>query len=83
VPLGLLTFLVAIAPPLPESRRQATPVLEPDVSEALFRYRPDDAVFALDFDPRKVRIDLLEGWDTGTGRLQRQRRPGLRVGADV
>ena len=63
MPIGLLTFLVAIAPPLPESRRQATPVLEPDVSEALFRYRPDDAVFALDFDPRKVRIDLLEGWD--------------------
>ena len=63
MPLGLLTFLVAIAPPLPESRRQTTPVLEPDVSEALFRYRPDDAVFALDFDPRKVRIDLLEGWD--------------------
>ena len=28
-----------------------------------FRYLPDQDVYALDFDPRKVRIDLLEGWD--------------------
>ena len=32
-------------------------------STSLFRYRPDDQVFALDFDPRKVRLDLFEGWD--------------------
>ena len=32
-------------------------------STSLFRYRPDDQVFALDFDPRKVRFDLFEGWD--------------------
>ena len=28
-----------------------------------FRYMPDDEVYAFDFDPRKVRVGLLEGWD--------------------
>ena len=32
-------------------------------SSEAFHYQPDDAAFALDFDPRKVRLDLLEGWD--------------------
>jgi hypothetical protein len=28
-----------------------------------FRYLPDDEVFALDFDPRQVSVDLFTGWD--------------------
>ena len=28
-----------------------------------FRYIPDDEVYALDLDPRRVRFGLLEGWD--------------------
>jgi len=62
VPLGLLAFLVAIAPPLPEHRATGRSTLAAATEEA-FRYLPDDQVFALDFDPRKVRLDLLEGWD--------------------
>ncbi|MFM7695888.1 MAG: hypothetical protein ACKO6G_04360 [Vulcanococcus sp.] len=61
MPLGLLAFLVAIAPPLPEQRGRTGADLP--VDGLAFRYRPDDEVFALDLDPRKVRIDLLEGWD--------------------
>ncbi|MFM2080205.1 MAG: hypothetical protein RLZZ219_887 [Cyanobacteriota bacterium] len=52
---------MAIAPPLPESPRPAA-VAVASGSEP-FRYSPDDQAYALDFDPRKVRIDLLEGWD--------------------
>ena len=63
IPLGTLVALVAIAPPLPprpspnSQKQQASPLGKP------FRYLPDGDVFALDFDPRKVRIGLLEGWD--------------------
>jgi hypothetical protein len=28
-----------------------------------FRYAPDAEAFSLDFDPRQVQFDLLEGWD--------------------
>ena len=62
MPVGAVAFLVAIAPPLPESRRPE-PTAAVSSSTSLFRYRPDDQVFALDFDPRKVRLDLFEGWD--------------------
>jgi len=61
VPVGLVAFLVAIAPPLPEQRRPGAG--DPPVEGLAFRYRPDDQAYALDLDPRKVRIDLLEGWD--------------------
>ena len=62
IPLGTLVALVAIAPPLPprpspNSLQQASP------QGKAFRYLPDQEVYALDFDPRKVRIGLLEGWD--------------------
>jgi hypothetical protein len=62
VPLGVLAFLVAIAPPLPERRGGAASPRAADTDEA-FRYLPNNQVYALDFDPRKVRLDLLEGWD--------------------
>ncbi|MCX5944572.1 MAG: hypothetical protein NTZ53_04535 [Cyanobacteria bacterium] len=63
IPLGTLVALVAIAPPLPPRpspnslQQLASPKGQP------FRYLPDPNVFALDFDPRKVQIGLLEGWD--------------------
>ncbi|MEB3332930.1 MAG: hypothetical protein VKI83_10615 [Synechococcaceae cyanobacterium] len=65
VPVAGLTVLVAIAPPLPESKRSgALSSLEAITSpKEPFRYQPDDEVFALDVDPRQVRLDLLEGWD--------------------
>ena len=62
VPLGALAFLVAIAPPLPPAPRpSSSDVVSP--GETTFRYRTDDRVYALDFDPRRVQFDLLEGWD--------------------
>jgi hypothetical protein len=62
VPLAGLAFLVAIAPPLPETPPAAELSL-PATSGEAFRYLPNDEVYALDFDPRQVRLDLLEGWD--------------------
>ncbi len=63
MPAGAVAFLVAIAPPLPESRRPGPAAMAVASSSEAFHYQPDDAAFALDFDPRKVRLDLLEGWD--------------------
>ncbi|MEY3767331.1 MAG: hypothetical protein RLZZ11_398 [Cyanobacteriota bacterium] len=62
MPLAGLAFLVAIAPPLPEQRSPAEQTRLASNGES-FRYLPDDEVFALDFDPRQVQLDLLEGWD--------------------
>ena len=64
VPLGIFAALVALAPRTPQP--QAFPAPEQEQSgDALgpFRYQSDDEVYALDFDPRKVRLGLLEGWD--------------------
>ena len=62
LPVGLASFLLTIAPPLPEAPRVGAPLLSG--SGALpFRYLPDRSAYALDFDPRQVRIDLYEGWD--------------------
>jgi hypothetical protein len=63
LPAGFLTFLVAIAPPLPESGPRAGAPLLTRADDQPFRYQPDDSTYALDFDPRAVQIDLLEGWD--------------------
>ncbi len=62
MPLVGLSFLVAIAPPLPEPSPPAEQQ-QPAASGEAFRYLPDDEVYALDFDPRQVQLDLLEGWD--------------------
>ena len=63
VPAGFIAFLVAIAPPLPEQTSpSANDLLVRDDGQP-FRQLSDDEAFALDFDPRKVRVDLLEGWD--------------------
>ena len=65
-PFLVLGGLIALAPDAPqqeqvaersrieqESRRDGEP----------FHYIPDDEVYALDLDPRRVRFGLLEGWD--------------------
>ena len=63
LPAGFLTFLVAIAPPLPGSGPRAGAPILTRADDQPFRYQPDDSTYALDFDPRAVQIDLLEGWD--------------------
>jgi len=60
--VGLLSALVAIAPPIPAPPRPAAPPLAATADQP-FHYLPDRDSYALDFDPRQVRIDLLEGWD--------------------
>jgi hypothetical protein len=62
LPVGLAAFLLAIAPPLPEAPRVSAPVVS-DGGALPFRYQPDHSTYAVDFDPRRVRIDLFEGWD--------------------
>ncbi|WP_254929350.1 hypothetical protein [Cyanobium sp. T1B-Tous] len=63
LPAGVLTFLVAIAPPLPGSGARTGAPLLTRADGQPFRYLPDKGAYALDFDPRAVQIDLLEGWD--------------------
>ena len=66
IPVTVFAGLIALAPGTPE-KKQTSPELEPvETSNALagpFAYQPDDEVYALDFDPRDVRLGLLEGWD--------------------
>ena len=63
MPAGFVVFLVAIAPPLPESEPAASTTAEATGGNRSFRYKPNSQSYALDFDPRRVRLDLLEGWD--------------------
>ena len=63
IPLASLVALVAIAPPLPPRPSPNSLQQQAYPQGKAFRYLPDKDVFALDFDPRKVRIGLLEGWD--------------------
>lgn len=66
IPVTVFAGLIALAPGTPE-KKQTSPELEPvETSNALagpFSYQPDDEVYAIDFDPRDVRLGLLEGWD--------------------
>ncbi|MFM8526342.1 MAG: hypothetical protein ACKOCM_12095 [Cyanobacteriota bacterium] len=64
LPIGFLGLLVAIAPPTPEPVRvekASDPVWRGDRQS--FRYREAPESFVLDFDPRRVQVDLFEGWD--------------------
>ena len=66
VPITVFTGLIALAPRTPEQREIATepePIETADSEAGPFAYQPDDEVYALDFDPRDVRLGLLEGWD--------------------
>ncbi|MFL0790500.1 MAG: hypothetical protein AB8E87_09770 [Prochlorococcus sp.] len=65
IPAGIFAALIALAPSSKQPHRSAE---SPDKGflgniRTPFRYIPDDDVYALDFDPRKVRIGILEGWD--------------------
>ena len=63
-PFGIFAALVALAPATPQPDALST-LKEQASGDSLgaFRYQSDDEVYALDFDPRKVRLGLLEGWD--------------------
>ncbi|MDA0717994.1 MAG: hypothetical protein O2839_07260 [Cyanobacteria bacterium] len=61
--MGLITFLVAIAPPVPGPGPRAGAPLLTRADGKPFRYLPDDNFYALDFDSRAVQIELFEGWD--------------------
>jgi hypothetical protein len=63
MPAGFLSFLVAIAPPVPDRGPRAGAPLLTSADGQPFRYQPDDSVYALDFDPREVQLELFEGWD--------------------
>lgn len=56
----VVTGLMAIAPPLPSGGAGTAFETSPS---SLFRTHTDDEAYALDFDPRRIRIDLLQGWD--------------------
>ena len=65
-PILVLGILIALAPSTPE--RPVTEIDESALQERTtdgqpFHYIPDEEVYALDLDPRRVRFGLLEGWD--------------------
>ena len=65
-PLLVLGGLIALAPDAPQQNQVAEdPVSMPEARREgePFQYIPDDEVYALDLDPRRVRFGLLEGWD--------------------
>ncbi len=63
MPASLLSFLVAIAPPLAGPGPKAGAPLLTSADGQPFRYQPDVSTYALDFDPREVQLQLFEGWD--------------------
>ena len=65
IALGLTTVALRRDEP-PRSSRRATEELSIASSKDIkkpFRYIIDREIYALDFDPRYIRINLLEGWD--------------------
>ena len=67
MPFVVFGGLIALAPVAPERsdlEDQAVGSVQQRGRDAEpFRYIPDDEVYALDLDPRRVRFGLLEGWD--------------------
>ena len=67
MPFVVFGGLIALAPVAPERsalQAQAVRSAQQRGRDAKpFRYIPDDEVYALDLDPRRVRFGLLEGWD--------------------
>ena len=67
MPFVVFGGLIALAPVAPERsdfEDQAVRSAQQRGRDAKpFRYIPDDEVYALDLDPRRVRFGLLEGWD--------------------
>ena len=66
MPFLVFGALIALAPGTPEPPRSvadAESAREKSSDGKAFHYLPDDEVYALDLDPRRVRFGLLEGWD--------------------
>ena len=66
IPITVFTGLIALAPGIPEKSKISTELEPIDNANSVsgpFLYQPDDEVYALDFDPRDVRLGLFEGWD--------------------
>ena len=67
MPFVVFGGLIALAPVAPErfdlEDQPAGSVQQRGRDAKPFRYIPDDEVYALDLDPRRVRFGLLEGWD--------------------
>ena len=65
LPAVAVAALVAIAPSSPPADPVAVTATRnsTDIQAGPFRYSPDQEAYSLDFDPRWVRISLLEGWD--------------------
>ncbi|WP_370586668.1 hypothetical protein [Synechococcus sp. SYN20] len=66
IPITVFMGLIALAPRTPEKGEISTEPKPIDTANSVagpFSYQPDDEVYALDFDPRDVRLGLLEGWD--------------------
>jgi len=65
-PLLVVGGLIALAPDTPDTSVRvegSEPELNRRGDGQAFHYIPDDEVYALDLDPRRVRFGLLEGWD--------------------
>ena len=64
LPTAALLGLMAIAPPIPEPRGAGGQGTGFEASSTdRFRTHIDAEAYALDFDPRAVKISLFEGWD--------------------
>jgi hypothetical protein len=67
MPFVVFGGLIALAPVAPEradrGARNVSPAQQRRLDAEPFSYIPDDEVYALDLDPRRVRFGLLEGWD--------------------
>ena len=67
MPFVVFGGLIALAPVAPERSdfedQAGRSAQQRGRNAGPFRYIPDDEVYALDLDPRRVRFGLLEGWD--------------------
>ena len=67
MPVLVIGGLIALAPVAPERADRESQKLSAAQQRRAgaqpFNYIPDDEVYALDLDPRRVRFGLLEGWD--------------------
>ena len=67
LPFVVFAGLIALAPTAPDrpenERMDQDGATNRSRAGKSFNYIPDDEVFALELDPRRVRFGLLEGWD--------------------
>ena len=67
LPIVVFAGLIALAPTAPDRPEDERTDQPSSGSRSRagqpFNYIPDEEVYALDLDPRRVRFGLLEGWD--------------------